>query len=159
MRAWELNEMNAYNMTTHDKLWVNAEKKQIIDVPTDKHHTQFAYEHPEKFGLSGNLFKGYEYPPGDNGKPAQYDEKVAVAVYDAGWARVNADPPEVSIQCMDLNQCAATLRVVKQKYNDIDTAHIDIGAKITPSEHYVLYSDEFGKGSFRTFMRTGKITS
>ena len=59
---------------------------------------------------------------------------------------------------MDLKQCAAALRLVKQNYNDLDRAHIDVGSELIPSENYSVQSDEFGKGSFRTFMRTGKIT-
>jgi len=159
MRAWELKEASLGNFTSHDKLWVNPEKKQIIDVPMDKHHTQFAYEHPEKFGLSGNLFRDHEYPLTDGGKPDQYDEKVAVAMFDAGWVRVNVDKTEAGIHCLDLRQCANTLRVLKQRYNDLDRAMIDLGPDITPMESYTLYNDEYGKGNLRTFLRTGKITN
>ena len=159
MRAWELFEVkNPYKLTSHDKLWVNPEKRQIIDVPIDKHHTQFAYEHPEKFGLSGNLFKGHEYPTEPDGRPELYDETVAEVMFDSGWVRVNVDKNEASIHCLELGAAAATLRVLKQRYNDIDKAYLDIGLEITSKNStYALSNDEFGKGTLRNFMRTGTI--
>lgn len=159
MRAWELNEVAMGNFTSHDKLWVNPEKKQIIDVPMDKHHTQFAFEHPEKFGLSGKLFKDKVYPMRTD-KPDQYDKETAIVMFDAGWVRVNVDKNDANIHCLDLKQCHAALRVLKQRYNDIDIAHIELGSALLPSDdHYVLQNDEYGKGNLRTFMRTGKIVS
>lgn len=158
MRAWELKEATPpFKWTSHDKLWINPAKKQIIDVPADKHHTQLAYERPEKFALSGNLFKDHEYPLED-GKPTVFDKEVATAMFDSGWVRVNVDKNKANVHCTDLKQCHVALRVLKQRYNDIDEVHVDVGVEITPEDRqYVLQNDEYGKGSLRTFMRTGKI--
>ena len=160
MRAWELNEViDQYNLTTHDKLWVNPDKKQIVDVPIEKHHTQFAFEHPEKFGLSGKLFKDSVYPMRTD-KPDPYDKETAKVMFKAGWVRTNVDKNDANIHCLDLKQCHGALRVLRQRYNNIDSVYIDIGPALSATEdHYVLQNDEFGKGTLRTFMRTGKIVN
>lgn len=145
-------------MTTHDKLWVNVEKEQIITVPADKHHTQFAFEHPEKFGLLRKLFKDHVYPMRTD-KPDPYDKETAIIMFDAGWSRVNVDKNDANIHCSDLKQCHAALRVLNQRYDDIDIVHIDVGAALLPKDHYILQNDEYGKGNLRTFMRTGKIVA
>ena len=155
MRAWELNEV--INLTSRIKLWVNPEKKQIVEVPADKHHTQYAYEHPEKFGLSGNLFKDYDYETDTRGLIV-YDEFVSSTMFKNGWVRVNVEnPTTVSVHSDSLKQCALALRILKQKYNDIDTAIVDIGLEF-PEESYKLRNNEYGKGPLRIFMQTGKIT-
>ena len=155
MRAWELNEV--LNLTPHVKLWVNPEKRQIVEVPMDKHHTQFAYEHPEKFGLSGKLFKDHEYEL-EHGQPTVYDRFVASVMFEHGWVRANVENPStVSVHADTLEQCAKALRVLKQKYNEIDKAIIDVGFGMS-EQSYTLRNDEYGKGPLRNFMRTGKIT-
>lgn len=163
MRAWELNEMKVINTTSNEKQWVNPGKKQIVVVPMDMHHTQFAHMFPQKFGLSGNLFKDQEYSLNDEGKPELYDINIAKMLFDNGWARTGTQPQHISngtnanIHSIDLQTAAEALRILKQKFNDLDSAIIDIGPDINPVVGYKLENDEFGKGPLRTFMRTGKI--
>lgn len=149
---------NIIDKSNNEKQWVKPADKKIIVVNKEYHHTQYAHMAPQKFGLSGNLFKGYDYPMNDEDKPELYDINVAKKMFASGWVRTNVEKGiEANIHCLDLKTAATTLRVLKQRFNDLSVAIIDLGPDIMALEHHILRNDEYGKGSLRTFLRTGKI--
>jgi len=149
-------------LSNAEKQWINPSSKNLVVVSSTMHHTQMAHASPEKFGLSGNLFKDYEYPIDDNGKPAQFDVNVATKMFDAGWVRTRTSAAGfgmgADVHCIELNVAAMALRMLKEKFNHLSVATIELGYDTTPTNTtHELRNDENGRGPLKTFMKTGKI--
>ena len=150
--GWEdfvLKEAMEY--TANEKLWIKPEggDAKIVDITgKTEHHTEHAYKYPQKYGLSGNVFKDYDYETFHDGSKSSYDDHVAEVMFDAGWVRYHQRyEDEAAIHGATFETVAKALQWLRKNARQFDTV-------VAQS-----FDDDvtlFNQRDIKSFARTGK---
>ena len=131
-----------------EKLWIHPDSGKMVKLKHE-HHTQHAFQHPEKYGLSGNIFGDHEYEKNPNGLATLWDEYVGGVMFENGWVRYHEfQAGDAQLQGQDFKIAAKALQWLRKNNREFNSVYV-----ATDDESYIELDNPH---DIKTFAQTGK---
>jgi len=133
-----------------EKLWINPtnDPKNAKVIPlnsNETHHIKFAYDHPEKMGLSGKIFDNVSL---EDVKSTDPDSPVGRILFDKGWVRYHDASGQAILQGKTLHDVAKALRWLITNNRSGESYHV--------SDEKNNYETLDGKHEIRKFLKDNR---